>query len=65
MTFDSTMKFSTTMNRAQIDAMLAECLNFAAAADLPAVAKLLTGAEGLKADEMKTRIMGGLEQLGG
>ena len=65
MSFDSTMKFSTTMNRAEIDAMLADCRTFAAAADLPAVAKLLTGTEGMVAADLKTRIMGGLEQLGG
>jgi len=34
MSFDSTMKFSTTMNRAEIDAMLADCRTFAGAADL-------------------------------
>ena len=35
MSFDSTMKFSNTMNRAEIEAMLGECRAFAAAADLP------------------------------
>jgi len=65
MSFDQTMKFSTTMNRAEIEAMLAECRNFAAAADLSAVTKFLTGVEGLKADDLKARIMGSLEQLGG
>ena len=65
MSFDSTMKFSTTMNRAEIDTMLAECRTFAAAADLPEVAKLLTGAEGQAQAELQTRIMGCLERLGG
>ena len=65
MSFDSTMKFSTTMNRAEIDAMLAECRTFATAADLPEVAKLLTGTDGLPPAELKTRITGGLERLGG
>ena len=65
MSFDSTMKFSTTMNRAEIDTMLGECRTFAGAADLPAVAKLLTGTDGLAADELGKRIMGSLEQLGG
>ena len=65
MSFDSTMKFSTTMNRAEIEAMLEDCRSFAAAADLPGVAKLLTGAAGLPGPELGTRIMGGLEQLGG
>ena len=34
MSFDSTMKFSNKMNRAEIEAMLGECRAFAAAADL-------------------------------
>ena len=65
MSFDATMKFSTTMNRAEIDAMLAECRTFAAAADLPEVAKLITGTDGLPPAELKTRMTGCLEQLGG
>jgi hypothetical protein len=65
MSFDSTMIFSTTMNRAEIEAMLGECRTFAAAADLPAVAQLLTDANGLPAAELGKRIMGCLEQLGG
>ena len=65
MSVDSTMKFSTTMNRAEIEAMLADCRTFAVAADLPEVAKLLTDVNGLSADDLNTRIMGGLERLGG
>ena len=65
MSFDSTMKFSTTMNRAEIDAMLADCRTFAGAAELPGVAKLLTGTESLGAADLKTRITGSLEQFGG
>ena len=65
MSFDSTMKFSTTMNRAEIDAMLSDCRTFSVVADLPGVTKLLTGTEGLPAAELKTRITGCLEQLGG
>jgi hypothetical protein len=65
MTFDSTMKFSTNMNRAEIDAMLVECRTFAAAADLPEVAKLLTGTAGLPPAELKARMTSCLEQLGG
>ena len=65
MSFDATMKFSTTMNRAEIEAMLAECRTFAAAADLPEVAKLLTDVNGLSQADLKTRITGGLERLGG
>ena len=65
MSFDSTMKFSTTMNRAEIDAMLGDCRKFASAADLPDVASLLTGTEGAGPDALKARITSCLEQLGG
>lgn len=65
MSFDSTMKFSTTMNRAEIEAMLGDCRTFASAADLPEVATLLTGVEGLAQKDMQTRIYGCLERLGG
>ena len=65
MSFDATMKFATNMTRPQIDTMLAECKTFAEAADLPDVAKLLTGAESVPAGELPARIMGCLEQLGG
>jgi hypothetical protein len=65
MSFDSTMKFRTNMNRAEIDAMLADCRNFAAAADLAGVAKLLTGTEALGRADLEARINGSLEQLGG
>ncbi|MEO7726996.1 MAG: hypothetical protein ABIS45_07055 [Burkholderiales bacterium] len=65
MSFDSTMKFSTTMNRAEIDAMLGDCRNFASAADFPDVAALLTGTDGAAPDALKTRTIGCLEQLGG
>jgi hypothetical protein len=65
MSFDTTMIFSTTINRTEIEAMLGECRTFAAAADLPAVAKLLTDINGLPASDMGTRIMNCLQQLGG
>lgn len=65
MSFDTTMKFSTTMNRAEIEAMLGECRTFASAADLPDVAKLLSGVEGMSQTELQTRIYGSLERLGG
>jgi hypothetical protein len=64
MSFDSTMQFRTNMNRAEIEAMLAECRSFAAAADLPEVAKLLTGTEGLPAAELNNRLTSCLEKLG-
>ena len=65
MSFDSTMKFNTAMKRGEIEAMLADCRTFAAAADLGEVAKLLTGIEGKSQSELQTRITGCLEQLGG
>jgi hypothetical protein len=65
MSFDSTMKFSTRMNRAEIESMLGECRSFAAAADLPEVATLLTGIEGKPQSELQSRITGCLERLGG
>ena len=65
MSFDSTMKFRTNMNRTEIDAMLGECRSFAAAADLPAVAKLLTGTETLPRAELEARINNSLTHLGG
>ena len=65
MSFDTTMIFSTKMDRTEIETMLGECRTFAAAADLPAVAKLLTGINGLPSAELGRRIMSCLEQLGG
>ena len=65
MSFDTTMIFSTTMNRTEIETMLGECRSFGVAAELPAVAKLLTGINGLASAEMGRRIMSCLEQLGG
>jgi len=65
MSFETTMIFSTTMNRTEIEKMLKDCHRFAAAADIPAVAKLLTGINGLPAAELESRIMNCLHQLGG
>jgi hypothetical protein len=65
MSFNTTMIFSTTMNRTEIETMMGECRTFAAAADLPAVAKLLTGINGLPAADLESRIMTSLHQLGG
>ena len=63
MTFDATMKFSTNMNRAQIDAMLAECRSFAEAAQLSEVATQLTGTDGLPAADLSARMTRCLELL--
>jgi hypothetical protein len=65
MSFDTTMIFSTTMNRAEIETMLGDCRTFAVAADLPAVASLLTDIDGLPAPGIGARIMNCLQQLGG
>ena len=65
MTFDSTMKFSTNMSRAEIDAKLPELKTFAEAADLTEVTTLLTGAAGLPGPELEARMTRCLELLGG
>ena len=65
MSFDSTMNFRTNMNRAEIETMLAECKSFAAAAELPDVAKLLTDTAGLAPADLDRRIVTSLELLGG
>lgn len=64
MSFDSTMQFRTNMSRGEIDAMLADCRTFAAAADLQEVAKLLTGTEGLPPAELNIRLNNCLANLG-
>ena len=63
MTFDATMKFSTNMNRAQIDAMLAECRSFAEAAQLSEVATQLTGTDGVPVADLSARMTRCLELL--
>ena len=63
MSFDATMKFSTNMNRAQIEAMLVECKTFAEAAQLPEVATQLTGTDALPPAELSTRMTRCLELL--
>ncbi|HUH92731.1 MAG TPA: hypothetical protein VL742_06225 [Casimicrobiaceae bacterium] len=64
MTFDSTMKFSTNMSRAEIDAKLPELRKFAEAADLGEVAKLLADTAGVAKPELEKRITRCLELLG-
>ena len=65
MSFETTMIFSTTMNRTEIEKMLKDCHRFAAAADIPRVTKLLTNINGLSASELESRIKHCLHQLGG
>jgi len=63
MSFDATMKFSTNMDRAQINAMLEECRSFAAAAQLTDVANELTGTAALAPAELSKRMTHCLEML--
>ena len=63
MSFDATMKFSTNMDRAQIDAMLEDCRSFAAAAQLTEVTTQLTGTDKLPPAELTTRMTRCLELL--
>jgi Lon protease-like protein len=63
MSFDATMKFSTNMNRAQIDTMLEECRSFAAAAQLTDVANELTGTAALPPAELGKCMTRCLEML--
>jgi hypothetical protein len=65
MTFDSTMKFSTNMSRAEIDAKLPELKVFAEAAQLGEIAKLLTDTAGLSHAELAARMTRCLELTGG
>ena len=65
MSFDSTMKFSTNMSRAEIDAKLPELKTFAVAAQLGEIAKLLTDTAGLAPAELATRLTRCLELTGG
>ena len=63
MSFDATMKFSTNMDRAQIDAMLTDCRSFAEAAQLSEVAAQLKGTDGLPPAELSARMTRCLEML--
>jgi hypothetical protein len=65
MTFDSTMKFSTNMSRAEIDAKLPELKAFAEAAQLAEIAKLLTDTAALSHAELAARMTRSLELTGG
>jgi len=65
MTFDSTMKFSTNMSRAEIDAKLPELKAFAEAAQLAEIAKLLTDTAALSHAELAARMTRCLELTGG
>ena len=63
MSFDATMKFSTNMNRAQIEAMLGECRSFAEAAQLTEVTTQLTDTAALPPAELTARMTRCLEFL--
>ena len=65
MTFDSTMKFSTNMSRAEIEAKLPELKVFAEAAQLGEIVKLLTDTAGLPNAELAARMTRCQEITGG
>lgn len=65
MTFDSTMKFSVNMSRADIDAKLPQLKAFAEAAQLGEIATLLTDTGRLPSSELAARLKRCLELTGG
>ena len=64
MSFDETMKFTTNMSRAEIEAKLPELRNFAEAAQLTEIVKLLTGTAGLANADLEARMLRCLEVTG-
>ena len=65
MSFDATMKFSTNMSRPKIEAKIPELKNFAEAAGLAEIVKLLTDTAALKPAELIARMQRCLELTGG
>jgi hypothetical protein len=65
MSFDATMKFSTTMSRAEIEAKIPELKKFAEAAQLSDIVKLLTETAALPPAELASRMKRCLEITGG
>jgi len=65
MSFDSTMKFSTTMTRAEIEAKIPDLRKFADAAGLGDIVKLLTETAALPPAELAARMKRCLEITGG
>ena len=65
MSFDATMKFSTNMSRPEIEAKIPELKNFAEAAGLAEIVKLLTDTAALKPAELIARMQRCLELTGG
>ena len=65
MSFDSTMKFSTTMSRAEIEAKIPDLRKFADAAGLGDIVKLLTDTAALPPAELAARMTRCLEITGG
>ena len=57
MSFDSTMKFTTNMTRAEIDAKLPELRTFSTAAQLDDITKLLSDTVALPATELAERMV--------
>ena len=65
MSFDATIKFSTNMSRPEIEAKIPELKNFAEAAGLAEIVKLLTDTAALKPAELIARMQRCLELTGG
>ena len=65
MSFDATMKFSTNMTRAEIEAKIPDLRKFAEAAGLGDIVKLLTDTVALSAAELAARMKRCLEITGG
>jgi hypothetical protein len=65
MSFDATMKFSTNMSRAEIEAKIPELRKFAEAAQLGDIVKLLTDTAALPPAELAARMKRCLEITGG
>jgi hypothetical protein len=65
MSFDATMKFSTNMSRAEIEAKIPELKKFAEAAGLAEIVKLLTDTAALAPADLAARMQRCLEVTGG
>ena len=65
MSFDSTMQFSTNLDRAQIEAKIPELRKFAEAAGLGEIVTLLTDTAALPAAELASRMTRCLDLTGG
>jgi hypothetical protein len=65
MSFDSTMQFSTNLDRAQVEAKIPELRKFAEAAGLSEIVTLLTDTAALPPAELANRMTRCLDLTGG